>query len=256
MLTFDFEEWAGTYNFYQANFYSKTKREVDFLLEHQIPATFFLDAHSCNRYPEAVDLLVENKFELALHSDFHPGATIDPRKINGEKNGRVKNFDEETAENQRDRLQNAIQMIRENIPDFNPSGFRSPHLKWNMDLFETIKQLGIKWDSSQKAEKFDTYQVNGITEIPMNSEDYDSACFKRRPQYILAVWKDRFNKANKLAESRKRDTCFTLLFHPSVCGTRKHFGMLRAIYNHLTWFDVNYTTCGKLVSETPLLQSA
>ncbi len=252
MLTFDFEEWGGTYNVYQADFVAKTKRVVDYLVEHNLPATFFLDAHSCIRYPDAVKLLVENNFELALHSDYHPGAKIDHNKTNGEKIRKVKNFDEEPPEIQMKRLTNAIQMIRQVIPEFNPVGFRSPGLKWNRDLFDTIQKMGLKWDSSQKVERFAPYQVNGITEIPMNSEDYDSACFKRRPQYVLQVWKSAFLKAFNFADSRKKDACFTLLFHPSVCGTNKHIGMLKAIVNHLTWFDgISYKTCGQMASELP-----
>ncbi|MCJ7761473.1 polysaccharide deacetylase family protein [Candidatus Bathyarchaeota archaeon] len=244
LITFDFEEWEGRYSIYEADLYHKTQRVVNLLQELHVSATFFLDAHTTLLYPEAARLLADGGFELALHSDYHPGAVRDTGNRKRAQSVNIPDFRQD-SETQISRIQHAISMIREVVPDFRPLGFRAPDLKWNRSLYTSLSKLNFLYDSSQKVYTFHPFQMNGIVVLPVNSGDYDSACYKMKPQYVLAVWKDRLSKACEAA-ARTGESCFVLLAHPSVSGKSKYIGLLKAILNHISWCSAQYLTCSEL----------
>lgn len=244
LLTFDFEEWEGSYTIYEADLFTKTQRVVDLLLEYKVAATFFLDAYTCLKYPTAVGLVHEAGFELALHSDYHPGAPVASSQNGSVQLMQVHDFRQDT-ETQVHRMQAAITTIRGIVPHFKPRGFRAPDLKWNEELYDALKKVGFTYDSSQKRDSFHPFTKNGVTVIPVNCGDYDSACYKMRPQYVVTVWKENVERARREA-AQSGSAHFVILAHPSVSGKKQYLGMLKAILNHLTWMDVSFSTCGEL----------
>lgn len=256
LLTFDFEEWEGKYRVCEADLYKKTKRIIDLLGEKENPATFFLDAYTVLRYPEAAGLLDEEGFELALHSDYHYGAV---RDINFRKYPRLVEIPDfrQDSKTQISRIRNAVTMIRQIIPKFNPRGFRAPGMLWNEALYVSLHKLNFLYDSSQKVDVFYPFLKNGVLVIPMNSGDYDSACYKVRPLYVVEVWKDNFKRACQVAVETG-ESCFLLVAHPSVSGKYKYIGMLKAILNYISWSDtsVEYLTCSELAARFNLLRNA
>jgi peptidoglycan/xylan/chitin deacetylase (PgdA/CDA1 family) len=248
LLTFDFEEWEGRYRIYEADLYKKTKRIIDLLDEKEIPATFFLDAYTVSRYPEAAGLLDKEGFELALHSDYHYGAV---RDINFRKYPRLVKIPDfrQDSKTQITRIRNAIAMIQQVIPNFKPRGFRAPGMLWNEALYVSLHKLNFLYDSSQKVDIFYPFLKNGVIVIPMNSGEYDSLCYKMRPLYIVEVWKDNFKRACQVAVETG-DSCFLLVSHPSVSGKYKYRGMLKAILNHISrsGISVEYLTCNELAA--------
>lgn len=244
LLTFDFEEWEGRYAFYEADLFTKTQRIVNLLLEYDVAATFFLDAYTCLKYPNAVRLVHDRGFELALHCDYHPGAPAVLSENGRPQLVRVPDF-EQDAETQIRRMQRAIVMIRRVIPDFKPRGFRAPNLEWNEELYDALSKMGFSYDSSQKNDSFQPFMKNGVTVIPVNCGDYDSACYKMRPQYVITVWKGNIERARRAA-AESGLAYFVILAHPSVSGKSRYLGMLKGILNHLTWMDVRFLTCGEL----------
>lgn len=244
LLTFDFEEWEGRGRIYEADLYSKTKRVIDLLIERGLPATFFLDGETTLKYPDAVQLLVDGGFELALHSDRHFGG------INGsyaELDFGSQRFDQQMA-----RIRNGVRMIRQAVPDFEPQGFRSPGLRWNEDLYVSLRELDFKYDSSQQDKfSFRPFQKNGVVVLPVNCGDYDSACYKTRAQLVVEVWKDNFLRASKAA-GRHEYTYYMLLAHPSVCGKHRYIGMLKAILAFTAWRRPQYLTCSGFVAKYPI----
>lgn len=244
LLTFDFEEWEGSYTIYQADLFTKTQRVVDLLLEYQVASTFFLDAYTCLKYPSAVRLIHEAGFELALHSDYHPGAPVAFSENGSAQLMQVPDFRQD-KETQVRRMQRAITMIQGVIPDFKPRGFRAPDLKWNEELYDALSKAGFTYDSSQKRDSFHPFTKNGVTVIPVNCGDYDSACYKMPAQYVVYVWKENVERARREA-ARSGIAHFVILAHPSVSGKKRYLGMLKAILNHLTWMDVRFSTCGEL----------
>lgn len=247
LVTFDFEEWEGKYTIYEADLYHKTRRVVDLLEERHIPATFFLDAYTTLRYPEAVKLLVEKGFELALHSDYHFGVVRNTGNRKRAQSVDIPDF-RQGSETQIARIQNGISMIRQVVPNFKPLGFRAPDLLWNEALYESLSKLNFLYDSSQKVDRFQPFIVNGIIVFPVNSGDYDSACYKVSSQYVLVVWKDRFAKACEAAAG-SGESCFVLLAHPSVSGKSRNIGLLKAMLNYMSWCGAQYSTCGELATE-------
>jgi peptidoglycan/xylan/chitin deacetylase (PgdA/CDA1 family) len=244
LLTFDFEEWEGSYSIYEADLFTKTQRVVNLLLEHQVVATFFLDAYTCLKYPSAVSLIDEAGFELALHSDYHLGTPVTSSQNGSGQLMQVHDFRQDT-ETQMRRMQTAITMIRGIVPHFKPRGFRAPDLKWNEELYDTLKKVRFTYDSSQKRDSFHPFTKNGVTVIPVNCGDYDSACYKMRPQYVVSVWKENLERARREANQSEL-AHFTILAHPSVSGKTRYLGMLKAILNHLTWMNVTFSTCQEL----------
>jgi len=238
LLTFDFEEWEGKYDIYEADLHSKTKRVVDLLGERSVPATFFLDAETVLKYPEAAGLLVKGGFELALHSDYH-------FRVNNSSLPTL-DFSRQDSEVQMARMKNAIAMIRQVISDFDPRGFRSPGLRWNEDLYVSLRKLGFLYDSSQEDRfVFQPFLKNGVVVFPMNCGDYDSACYKIGARYVLTTWMDNFNRMYKAA-TKTRGSYFLLLTHPSVSGKHKYVGMLKSIINYMSWNGAEYLTCTEL----------
>jgi len=249
LLTFDFEEWEGKYRVYEADLYKKTKRMVDILEDRELPATFFLDAYTTLRYPEAADLLRNRNYELALHSDYHYGAVRDTNFRKYARLVEVPDFRQD-CKTQIARIRNAIKMTRKVIPNFKPRGFRAPGMRWNKELYVSLHELNFLFDSSQQDQYvFRPFLRNGVVVIPMNSGDYDSACYKVRPMYVVGVWKDLFERACQTAKDKEGKSYFLLVFHPSVCGKHKYLGMLKAILNFMSWADVEYLTCSELAAD-------
>jgi len=241
LLTFDFEEWEGQYNTYEADLFSKTKRVVDLLKERGLSATFFLDAETSRKYPEAVQLLVNERFELALHSDYH-------FRIRNPSSHRL-DFGAQSSETQLTRMEEAISMIRGVMPEFDPKGFRAPGLRWNEGLYVSLRKLGFQYDSSQQDRfTFHPFLKQGVVVIPVNSGEWDSACYKMSPRYVIFSWRDRFRRACQEA-AEKETSYFMLLAHSSVSGKHKYIGMLRDILNYMSWSKPEYKTCTELASE-------
>jgi len=247
LLTFDFEEWEGKYDIYEADLYSKTKRIVNLLVERELPATFFLDAYTTLKYPDAAGLVAEGGFELALHSDYHPGAVRIPESRKHARALKISDFRQD-SKTQITRIQKAIQMIRKVIPSFKPKGFRAPCLQWNEPLYTSLRRLNFMYDSSQKENLFRAFLKNGVVVFPVNCGDYDSACYKTSTRYVVAVWKDNFRKAYQTGLSLGK-SYFLLLAHPSVSGKSRYLCMLKAILNHISWADAKYVTCQQLAEE-------
>jgi len=238
LLTFDFEEWEGRYRTYEADLYGKTRRVVELLEDRGVPATFFLDAETVLKYPETARLMVEGSFELALHSDYHFGAN--------NSSLRTLDFSRQDSETQMARMKNAIAMIRQVIPDFDPRGFRAPGLRWNEDLYVSLRKLGFLYDSSQVDKfVFQPFLKDGVVVFPMNCGDYDSACYKIGVRYVVATWMGNFNRACEAAR-KTGESYFLLLAHPSVSGKHKYIGMLKSIINHMNRSETEYLTCTAL----------
>lgn len=241
LLTFDFEEWEGRGSIYQADLVGKTTRVINMLKESELPATFFLDADTALKYPQAVGGIADGDFELALHSDFHPGATRPWELPSGVKTDEVSDF-RQNGSRQSERMLRAVSMIRQVIPGFRPEGFRAPFLRWNEELYSTLSGLGFKYDSSQMQMTHRPFLKKGIVVIPVNCAEWDSACYKMRPQYVVYQWKISFNRACQIARETG-ESYFLLLAHPSVIGKRKYLGMLKAILNYVSWAKPKYLTC-------------
>jgi len=238
LLTFDFEEWEGQYTIYEADLYHKTQRVVELLNQYEAPATFFIDAETTVKYPEAVELITSGGFELALHSDHHFGVSSESLM--------KYDFSYQDSETQIARIRNAISMIRRVIPDFEPKGFRAPGLRWNEELYISLSRLNFLYDSSQEDKfVFWPFLKGGVVVIPMNCGDYDSSCYKIGVKYVINNWRDKYRRACKEAEEKGK-SYFLLLAHPSVSGKYKYIGMLRAMLNYIHWSDAEYMTCADL----------
>lgn len=250
LFTFDFEEWMGLGRVYEADLYTKTKRVVEFLVERGLPATFFLDAETTVRYPDAVQLLLDGGFELALHTDRHFGP--DNQSLIDLDFGRQK------SDQQMARIENGIHVIRQVVPSFQPVGFRSPGLRWNEDLYISLQALGFKYDSSRMDKfSFQPFVEKGVVVIPVNCGDFDSACYKLNAQHVVRIWRSNFVRASN-AVGDNGCTHYTLLAHPSVCGKYKYIGMLKAIFLFMEKLQPKYLTCseiaGKYAETYPLNQ--
>lgn len=241
LLTFDFEEWEGQYTIYEADLYHKTQRVVELLRHYEVPATFFLNAETVLKYPEAADLLVGEGFELALHSDHHFGVSAESLT--------KYDFSSQNSETQVARMRSATEAIRRIIPSFDPKGFRSPGLRWNEDLYLSLSKLSFLYDSSQEDKfVFWPFLKGDIVVIPMNCGDYDSSCYKIGAKYVVNNWRDNFRRACQAAKEQK-NAYFLLLAHPSVSGKHQYLVMLKSILSYISETDAEYSTCFELANK-------
>ncbi|MCS4542312.1 MAG: polysaccharide deacetylase family protein [Euryarchaeota archaeon] len=235
LLTFDVEEYE-----YFGDLNGKIERIMNIL--NGFPATFFLDAETALRYPESIKLLSENGFELAVHSDFHFG-------YGTQQNPKILHFLHET-QTQITRIQNAISMIREIIPNFDPKGFRAPNMLWNEALYISLKKLDFFYDSSQKEFNFQPFLKNDIVVFPMNCGDFDSAAYKIGVRSVLLAWMRRFDCACRSAINTG-ESYFLLLMHPTCVGRAGYILMLKAMLNYITRKDtqIKFQTCIEATNE-------
>lgn len=128
---------ALTFDIERENFLKKGKNThgieeglpllIDFLVSNDLPATFFVSANLCEDFPEIIREL-GNKFEIASHGYQHERfTTMTEQNIEALKTS--KDLLEKTS--------------RQEV-----LGFRAPFLTICPKLFETLTQLGFKYDSS------------------------------------------------------------------------------------------------------------
>ena len=136
-LTFDIEE-----RFHSHLTPSESKRAwsassrisaiIDWLIENEKQATFFVVSELAEKYPKLIRKMSENNFEIASHSHTHLRISED---------NKTKTIEEITKS----------KSILENLSGRSVLGFRAPSWSANLThhwLWEHLDKLGFKYDSS------------------------------------------------------------------------------------------------------------
>ena len=143
ILTFDIEDWfhilqnypddiLDRWNNYEVRIHRGMDRIFKVLDENDIKATFFIVGYIARKHPEIVKRIHDLGYEVGAHSDMHKVAYKQSRK-----------------EYEQD-LSTCIKSI-EDLTGVKVVSYRAPGFsikKQNLWAFETLNELGIKYDAS------------------------------------------------------------------------------------------------------------
>ncbi|HEX8968622.1 MAG TPA: polysaccharide deacetylase [Chloroflexota bacterium] len=201
-----------------------SRRIVDLLERHAIPATFFIPAVSALLHPDEARGYVAAGHEIGLHGWIH------------ERNMLLEADDErELAMRSRETLQR--------ITGQEPLGLRTPSWDFSDATLSIVREMGLVYDSSLMADD-EPYEIvsngqpTGIVEIPVEWIRDDAPYFSMEryaalrpytpPRGVLTIWRDEFDRA--YAEGG----LFQLTMHPHVIGHRSRIAILEALVEHIS----------------------
>src|SRR6185437_872362 len=157
-------------------------RFLEIFARHQIPATFFVPGYDAEVNPEAIKSIVAAGHEVAAHGYVHESWDI--------------SLEEE------DRLLRKTHQILTDVVGTAPLGWRSPGGKKSSQTLAVLRELGYRFDSSDK--DFDAPYpavVRGepsteMIEIPNNTSSLDDFPYyvlgAATPEEVLDLWKKEF----------------------------------------------------------------
>ena len=111
------------------------------LQRYQIPATFFVTASTAEKYPKVIREL-STKYEVGCHGYYHESF----QEMNSEKVTLIK----------------SAKKVLEEICENKILGFRAPYLRVCPKLFEALKNIGFKYDSSLTWFKLSHWRLKDI----------------------------------------------------------------------------------------------
>jgi peptidoglycan/xylan/chitin deacetylase (PgdA/CDA1 family) len=200
-----------------------SRRILDLLARHSIPASFYMPAVSVLLHPDEARSYAADGHELGLHGWIH------------ERNMLLDPSDErELAFRCADTL--------ERIVGRRPVGLRTPSWDFSDATLGTVRELGLLYDSSLMAddepyELLADGQPTGIVEIPVewirddapyfNFDRYSAVRPYTAPRDVLSIWRDEFDRA--YAEAG----LFQLTMHPHITGHRSRMVILEELVEYI-----------------------
>jgi peptidoglycan/xylan/chitin deacetylase (PgdA/CDA1 family) len=255
-LTFDFDAfsiWMSTFK--QATPTSLSRGEysgrvgivrvLEMLERHDVPATFFVPAHSAATYPEIVGGLPGMGHEVANHG-FHHESPV----------GLDKDAEEELLLRSREVLETAC--------GIRPVGYRSPAFDLSDHSAELLEKHGYLYDSSMMADDFTPYfirrgdqlgedrfrfgEASGLIEFPVSWDLDDFPYFfhsmklklpsLRRAADVYDIWADEFDYCDQKVDGG----LFNLTCHPEVIGRGPRIEMLGRLIAHMRSAGATFST--------------
>jgi peptidoglycan/xylan/chitin deacetylase (PgdA/CDA1 family) len=208
-------------------------RILDLLHRENITATFCVVGKTAEKYPEAVEAIVEKGHEIAVHGYTHRG------------------YNALEPEQERD----WIQKTRDILSSFTgkpPLGHRTPRWRPSRHTHRFLKELGFLWNSDHMGSEVPFYnEIDGrkskLLEIPVayNLDDWTFYFDWGTPvRDVLEVWRIEF-------DSRYRDrSVFCLTNHPQVSGRPSRIVILEKLIEYMKKRpDVRFMSCAEYVKE-------
>jgi peptidoglycan/xylan/chitin deacetylase (PgdA/CDA1 family) len=197
-------------------------RYLDLFEKHSIPATFFVPGYDAECYPQVVKDIHRRGFEVAAHGYLHEGWALG---------------DEEHE------LLSRTHHILADLLGQAPVGWRSPSGRKTARTMRVLKELGYRYDSSDKdydlpyMARIDGERRTDMVEIPNNTyslDDFPWFKFSMTPtSEVLEQWRREFDSLYR------ENGYFMLTFHPrsgwgSGIPSRARIieGMIRYIKRH------------------------
>lgn len=200
-----------------------SRRILETLARHDIPATFFVPGVSALLHPEEIRGYAEAGHEIGIHGWIH------------ERNMLLAGDDERE-------LQLRAADTLEQVCGTRPVGIRTPSWDFSDNTLTISREMGLLYDSSLMADD-EPYEIlqngerTGMVEIPVEWIRDDAPYFTMdrhasirphtMPRGVLQMWIDEFDRA--LAEGG----LFQLTMHPHVIGHRSRMVILEGIIEHV-----------------------
>lgn len=238
-LTFDFDAmslWIGTFKATNVSMVSRgefavpaTRRILDLLDRHGVPATFFVPGHTALAYPDAVRDVVAAGHEVGHHGFVHERVT------------------ELSPDEEREVLLRGIEIL-EDVAGARPVGYRSPSWEWSAATLDLLSAEGFAYDSSLMGSDFVPYRPrqgdsfgpaepyrfgteSSLVELPVSWALDDFPHFEyvpralqqmKTPSQVHEIWWGEFDFFSREVEAG----CYTLTMHPQVIGRGSRLAML------------------------------
>jgi len=172
-------------------------RYLDLFEKHSIPATFFVPGYDAECYPQVVKDIHRRGFEVAAHGYLHEGWAL--------------------GDEERELLSRTHHILADLLGQA-PVGWRSPSGRKTARTMRVLKELGYRYDSSDKdydlpyMARIDGERRTDMVEIPNNTyslDDFPWFKFSMTPaSEVLEQWRQEFDSL--YAENGY----FMLTFHP------------------------------------------
>lgn len=255
-LTFDFDAlsiWISTFRQTTPTPLSRGEfggrvgmiRILDLLARHQIPATFFVPAHSAASFPHAIERMVAEGHEVASHGFLHEtpvGLSL--------------------AEEE-DLLLRSREVL-EKISGVKPTGYRSPAWDLSDNSLPLLEKHGYIYDSSLMSDDFRPFRArrgdqvdelgfvpgeeSNILEFPVAWEldDYPYFHFAPKPNNqglrkvddVYQAWASEFDYCHR----EVANGVFTLTCHPEIIGRGPRIDMLGRLIEHIRDSGADFST--------------
>ncbi len=172
-------------------------RYLDLFEKHGIPATFFVPGYDAECYPELTRDIQRRGFEVGAHGYLHEAHELG----------------EEEAE-----LLRRSHRILSDLTGVAPVGWRSPSGRRSSRTLQVLKELGYRYDSSDKdydlpyMVRLDGRRLTDMIEFPTSAFALDDFPFYRfsqtPPSEVLEHWKQEFESLYH------ENGYFPLMVHP------------------------------------------
>ncbi|MGI8867786.1 MAG: polysaccharide deacetylase family protein [Mycobacteriales bacterium] len=200
-----------------------SRRVLELLAHHDIPASFYVPAVSALLHPDEVRGYLAAGHEVGLHGWIHERNTL---------------LDAATERGLAFRAADTL----ETITGTRPVGIRTPSWDFSAATLSISLELGLVYDSSLMADD-EPYEIvadgvpTGLIEIPVEwirddapyftMDRYTSSRPYTVPRDVLTIWRDEFDRA--LAEGG----LFQLTMHPHLIGHRSRIAILAELCEHM-----------------------
>jgi peptidoglycan/xylan/chitin deacetylase (PgdA/CDA1 family) len=207
-------------------------RILDLLREYALPATFFVPGWTADRYPRAVESILEDGHEIGHHSYAHRSPF------------------RQTEDEERADFERALETLRG--AGAGVEGFRSPSWEPGWRTPQIVAEHGLAYDSSlmdsDKPYVLDT-GAGEIVELPPHwlLDDWEQYAYLpdppfrspiESPQKVLDLW------LSELDAMRRYGCLYVLTCHPFLSGRPYRVEVLRRVIEHaLAAGDVAFAAC-------------
>ncbi|MEM7177880.1 MAG: polysaccharide deacetylase [Pseudomonadota bacterium] len=205
-------------------------RIVDLFAQYDLRQSFFLPAWCMERYPDAVELILNGGHEIGHHGYLHE----EPNKLSRE-----------------DQLawQRRSTEVIERMTGTRPKGFRAPAYQFSRDSFELLVEDGFLYDASLMGDDV-PYLLSGesgeLVELPSHmalddwphfqmSRDFAYRAGVKAPEQALAVYRAEFDAMWQFGG------LWIGIWHPFLSGRLSRMVMLKELIEHMlargdVWF--------------------
>lgn len=217
-------------------------RVLRVLREKNVKATFFILGIFAEKYLDAVEKIIKDGHEIALHGYEHRNYALLSRS--------------EQMEDIRKGMDAIGKITRKRL-----RGFRVPEGNITPDTMSLIQSFGFDYDSSQLDYDLPYYyegevQDRKLVEIPMNFEmqDFINFAFNFFPPFphgvdSPAVYRDVLhNWKREAAAYQKRERCCVCRFDPQSIGTPGRIGLLEELIDQMLQMNMWIAT-GQEIAE-------
>lgn len=211
---------------------------IEVLSEFQLPASFFIPSVSAERYPDAVERILQAGYEVGAHGHMH------------------ERIDTLPPDQEEEILTKSIGIL-EKATGRKPPGYRSPSWEFSPVTLSLLERYGFLYSSNMMDDYFPYIHPRQgagqpLVELPVSWLLDDAPFFQwglgrdYRPiqpaSHVLEIWKAEF------AGIHRRGGLFMLTMHPQVIGRVSRLEMLRSLIQYMLSFPRVWFATGEAVA--------